>query len=150
MSAASSPGRPPLRRAAPVIATAAAAVVTVLAGVVAYRVYTGRPVTVAGTVTITENVIGGRTCLGANGDEDLHEDAAVVVRAPSNEIVATGRLDEGTGTHLIAGSAQTCRFTFAVPGVPRERFYRVAVGGRGPAVFTYAQVVHHEVTLPAH
>jgi hypothetical protein len=138
------------RRFATVVVAAAAVVVAVLVAAVAYLVYADRSITAAGTVTITENVIGSRTCLSTNDDDDLRKGAAVVIRAPSNQIIAVGELDEGVGGHLIAGNAQTCRFTFAVSGVPRERFYRIAVGGRPPVVFTYRQVAGRTVTLPSH
>ncbi|MDN3351244.1 hypothetical protein [Actinomadura sp. DC4] len=136
--------RPRRRR---VVSVTAAAAVACAAGI-AYFVHAGRSITVRGTVTITENVVGGRTCLGAQGDEDLIEGAAVVVRAPSDEIVASGWLEEGVGGDLIDGNAQTCRFAFAVAGVPREDFYRVVVGRRAPVVFTYEQVAGRTVTVP--
>jgi hypothetical protein len=144
-----SPGMAPRRkrRAVPVAVTTAAAVLAVVVAVVAYRLYADRPITATGAVTITENVLGGRTCLGTNDDEGLRKGAAVVIRAPSDQIVASGELDAGAGGDLLAGNAQTCRFTFSVSGVPRERFYRIAVGGRSPVVFTYRQVVDRKVSL---
>jgi hypothetical protein len=145
----SSPVTPPSSRRQRCATVVAAVVVAVLVAAVAYLVYAHRSITAAGTVTITENVIGSRTCLGEN-DDDLRKGTAVVIRAPSNQIIAVGELDEGVGGHLIAGNAQTCRFTFAVSGVPRERFYRIAVGGRPPVVFTYRQVAGRTVTLPSH
>lgn len=148
LDAVSTPVTPPRRRVAPIIVTAVAACVTILVAVVAYLLYADRPVTATGTVTITENVLGSRACMGTNDDEDLREGAAVVVRALSNEIIASGQLDEGVGGNPIGGNAQTCRFAFSVPGVPREKFYRIAVGRRSPVVVTYKQLVDRRITLP--
>lgn len=128
------PRRP--KRAALVIACVLALLVASAAAL--YAVDRLRPLTLSGTMTITENVSGGRVCLGINGFEDIRGGAPVVVRGPSGELAGSGTLGDGVGDRLIAGGAQRCRFAFRVP-VPREKVYDVQVGDRRPQRFTAEQ-----------
>jgi hypothetical protein len=121
----------------PVVLAAVAALVCVGA---LYWVNRQAPVTVSGTMTITENIAGGTSCMGVQGFEDMRKGASVVVRDTSGEIIGVGELAGGVGDRLIAGNAERCRFAFHVTGVPRQRSYDVRVSYRPARRFTAAQV----------
>jgi hypothetical protein len=123
------------------------ATVVALCAVALYWVNRRASVTVAGTMTITENIAGGTSCIGVQGFEDLREGAAVVVRDASGKILGVGELSGGVGDRLIAGNAERCRFGFHVAGVPRQRSYRVRVGRRPARSLTAAQVDGGRVEL---
>jgi hypothetical protein len=48
---------------------------------------------------------------------------------------------------VVAGFAGSCSFAFAVPGVPRQKFYGVEVGHRKAVTFSAAQWASGQVVL---
>lgn len=69
----------------------------------------------------------GRRCTGDGGYDDIGAGTPVTVYAPSGDVLAVGRLDEGR----IEGGGK-CRFGFTVPLVPKGHpLYQVEVSHRG-------------------
>lgn len=67
----------------------------------------------------------------ADGYDDVHPGAEVLVKDPEGTIIAKGELADGP----IASNA--CIFTFTVSGVPGgHKFYTVGVANRGQLTFT--------------
>lgn len=147
------PPPPGHRRAGPspvLVVLVTLAVVAVLA-IVGWIVYEGtrpEPVTVSGSVTISSNINGGKTCEGTNGYNDIRGGASVVIHDSAGRVIATGQLDDGVGSDFATSEiALTCRFAFRVPDVPRQKFYGVEVSHRGTVQFSAAKVADGAVGL---
>jgi hypothetical protein len=103
-----------------VLLTVGAVVVAAVAGVVLYQAVRPKPVTIVGTLTITSNIDGGKVCQGTKGYSDIHDGAEVVIHDSTGKVIATGELDEGVGSGVIADFARMCTFHFTVRDVPRR------------------------------
>lgn len=102
--------------------------------------------TVTGTLTL--NDADGFTwssetgCVGDGGYDDIHGGTQVVITDSAGATVALGKLDQGKLDGTIKGqTADQCKFTFAVPGVPTGKgFYGVEVGKRGRVQYPEQQL----------
>lgn len=127
-----------------VVIVAGLVIIAALATYIAYEVTRPELVTVAGTVTITDNIDGDSICQGKDGFDDIREGTIVVIHDPANKVIATGSLRRGKGE---SDFPTTCQFAFTVPDVPRQKFYGIEVSHRGVVTFTAAQVADGKVAL---
>lgn len=147
------PGPPQRKGMSPVVVvllTLGTVVVLAMAGALAYSLARPKPVTITGSVTLTDGVDGGGTCQGSGGYADIRGGTSVVVHDSTGKVVATGQLEEGIGGPGIltdSDIAFECKFPFTLEDVPRQKFYGVEVSHRGTVQFSAQQVSKGPVAL---
>lgn len=146
-------GPPPVRRSrGPWIAVLTVlglgVVAVITAGVLIYLKDRPSPISVSGSVTLgTGFDTTGKTCSGTGGYDDIVAGSAVVIRDDAGKTIAVGALRSGNGIELAGSMPMKCQFFFAVPKVPRSKFYTIAVGHRNAVTFPFAQVNSGTVSL---
>ncbi|MGK5737289.1 hypothetical protein [Micromonospora sp. URMC 103] len=75
----------------------------------------------------------GSTCAGAGGYDDIRPGAQVVITDNASATIALGKLDNGVIDGTLPGrTADLCKFTFSISGVPTGKgYYGVEVSHRG-------------------
>lgn len=101
---------------------------------------------VTGTLTLTDedgiDWSSSAGCFGTGGYDDVRSGAQVVITDPAGKTVALGKLDQGVLDGTVPGrTADLCKFTFAVTGVPTGHgFYGVEVAHRGRVQYPEQQL----------
>lgn len=88
----------------------------------------------------------GEPCTGASispGYGDIGPGADVVVRDEGGDIIATGKLDEGTW----AEDQPLCVLPLAAEDVPVAKFYSVEVGQRGEMRYSHDEMEQADFTV---
>lgn len=143
----STPAHRRRRNPAPFIIVAVVILALLIAGAV-YAFNASSTITIKGSLTIQNNIDGGKTCQGGKGFDDIRGGTSVVVHDAGGRTIATGQLDDGVGSNFATSEmAMTCRFSFTVTGVPKQRFYGIEVSHRGTVTFTAKQVAAGKIML---
>lgn len=122
------------------IMAAAAAALTILAGCGG-----SSPLTIHGTMQVTDFAIDGKNCLlSGTGYDDIAPGTQVTVTAPDGTVLGSGAL----GDPKAASGGIICQFPFTISSVQGgEDRYGVAVGRRGTVWFSPAKVTHAALEL---
>lgn len=112
-------------------------------GFAAAALFADRSIAISGQIDVLEDsddaadVREVGACTGSDvsaGYDDIRPGTGVTVRNESGDIIATGRLDEGSWT------GYSCAFEFAIPDVPEADFYEFEISHRGEQRYSHADL----------